>query len=195
MAPPKPDPQLLAVKSTKAWEQWLEKHHADTDEGVWLRIPKKGSTVPGPAYVEAVEVALCFGWIDGQAKKHDDESGVIRFTPRRKRSVWGKINVGRAERLMAEGRMRPAGVAEVERAKADGRWAAAYDPPSTSTVPEDFLAALEERPRAKAFFATLNKRNTFPISHRLQTAVKSETRARRLAAILDQLDREEKFFD
>ena len=195
MAPPKPDPQLLAVDSAEAWERWLEAHHADTDEGVWLRLPKKAHADTGPGYLEAVEVALCFGWIDGQSRRLDDTAQQIRFTPRRKRSVWGKINIERAERLLAEGRMRPAGVAEVERAKADGRWAAAYDPPSTSTMPEDFLAALESRPKAKAFFATLNKRNTFPIAYRLQTAVKPETRARRLSAILDQLDRGEKFHD
>jgi uncharacterized protein YdeI (YjbR/CyaY-like superfamily) len=191
----KPDPKVLDVPDVAAWETWLEANHATTDEGVWLRLPHKKATRPGPSYVEAVEVALCFGWIDGQGRRGaDGESSLQRFTPRRKRSVWGKINVERAERLAAEGRMRPAGIAEIERAKADGRWAAAYDPPSTAELPADFLAALEEHPKAKAFFATLDKRNTYPVVHRLQTAVKPETRARRLAKIIDQLDRGEKFY-
>ena len=195
MADPKPEPELLILDGDDAWERWLEEHHATTDEGVWLRLPKKHATTSGPTYVGAVEAALCFGWIDGQGRRLDDEFSLQRFTPRRKRSVWGKINVERAERLIAEGRMRPAGLAEIERAKADGRWAKAYDPPSTSELPEDFLAELEKRPKAKAFFETLDKRNTYPISFRLQTAVKPETRARRLAAILDQLERGERFHE
>jgi uncharacterized protein YdeI (YjbR/CyaY-like superfamily) len=191
----KPELQVLDVPDVASWEAWLEAHHATTDEGVWLRLPHKKATKPGPSYVEAVEVALCFGWIDGQGRRGTDgESSLQRMTPRRKRSVWSKVNVERAERLIAEGRMRPAGLAEIERAKADGRWDAAYDPPSTADLPADFLAALEEHPKAKAFFATLNKRNTFPVVHRLQTAVKPETRARRLAKIIEQLDRGEKFY-
>jgi uncharacterized protein YdeI (YjbR/CyaY-like superfamily) len=195
VADPKPEPQLLAPADLDEWERWLEAHHQDTDEGVWLRIPNKAHADTGPPYVPAVEVALCFGWIDGQTRKLDATARQIRFTPRRKRSIWGKLNVERAERLTAEGRMRPAGIAEVERAKADGRWDRAYDPPSTATIPDDFLAALEGRPTAKAFFATLDKRNTFVIANRLQTAVKPETRARRLEKILEQLDREERFYD
>lgn len=194
MADAKPEPQMLDLPDVGAWEAWLEANHATTDEGVWLRLPHKKSTTPGPTYVEAVEVALCFGWIDGQGRRGTDgESSLQRMTPRRKRSVWSKVNVERAERLIADGRMRPAGVAEIERAKADGRWAAAYDPPSKAELPADFLAALEEHPKAKAFFATLDKRNTFPVVHRLQTAVKPETRARRLAKIIEQLDRGERF--
>lgn len=195
MADTKPEPKVLDVPDSAAWEAWLEANHASTDEGVWLRLPHKKATRPGPTYVEAVEVALCFGWIDGQGRRGSDgESSLQRMTPRRKRSVWSKVNVERAERLVTEGRMRHAGLAEMDRAKADGRWAAAYDPPSTAELPADFLAALEEHPKAKAFLATLNKRNTFPIVHRLQTAVKPETRARRLAKIIDQLDRGEKFY-
>ena len=193
MADAKPEAEVLVVADDAAWERWLEEHHDSTDEGVWLRLPKKHSATAGPSYVGAVEAALCFGWIDGQGRRLDDEFTLQRFTPRRKRSVWGKINVARAERLIAEGRMRAAGLAEVERAKADGRWAKAYDPPSTAALPEDFLAALEERPKAKAFFETLTKRNTYPITFRLQAAAKPEVRARRLAAILDQLERGEKF--
>ena len=190
------EPKVLDVATAEDWERWLDAHHADTDEGVWLVLRKKAAaTADSLTYVQAVEVALCFGWIDGQGKKHDDESRVQRFTPRRKRSVWSKINVARAERLIGEQRMRPAGLAEIERAKADGRWARAYDSPSTAEVPEDFLAALEQHPKAKAFFATLNKRNTYPVVHRLQTAAKPETRAKRLQAMIEMFERGEKFFD
>ena len=187
---------VLDVATADEWERWLDAHHADTDEGVWLVLRNKKALADGGlTYVEAVEVALCFGWIDGQGKKHDDESRVQRFTPRRKRSVWSKINVERAERLAAEKRMRPAGLAEIERAKADGRWARAYDAPSTAEIPADFLAALDEHPKAKAFFATLNKRNTYPVVHRLQTAAKPETRARRLQAMIEMFERGERFYD
>jgi uncharacterized protein YdeI (YjbR/CyaY-like superfamily) len=151
---------VLDVRSVAELEAWLEANHATETAGVWLRLSKKNDPSPGLVYADAVEVGLCFGWIDGQGRKHDDVSSLVRFTPRRARSVWSRINTERAERLIAEGRMRPAGLAEVERAKADGRWAAAYEPSSTAAIPEDFLAALEQHPKAKAFFATLNKRNT-----------------------------------
>ena len=191
-----PEPKILDAATAADWEQWLEAHHADTDEGVWVVLRNKAAATPESlTYVQAVEAALCFGWIDGQGKKHGEGTQVQRFTPRRKRSVWSKINVERAERLIAEGRMRPAGIAEIERAKADGRWAAAYDPPSTAELPADFLAELDRHPKAKAFFATLNKRNTYPVVHRLQTAVKPETRAKRLAAIIEMLERGERFHD
>ena len=186
---------MLDVRSADAWERWLEEHHATTTEGVWLRLSNKNDPEPGLSYLEAVEAALCFGWIDGQGRRNDEVSRLQRFTPRRARSVWSKINVERAERLVAEGRMRPAGLAEMERAKADGRWAKAYDPPSTATIPEDFLAALAEHPKAAAFFATLDKRNTYPVVHRLQTAVKPETREKRLRAMIEMFERGEKFHD
>lgn len=191
-----PEALVLEVATAAEWERWLEAHHEDTPQGVWLRLHRKATMPDGVTltYAEAVEVALCFGWIDGQAKAHDEVSRVQRFTPRRARSIWSKINVARAEQLVIEGRMRPAGVAAMDAAKADGRWAAAYDPPSTAAVPEDLLAALEDRPRAKAFYETLNKTNRYAIIHRLGTAKKPETRARRMQAILDQLDREERFY-
>ena len=187
---------MLKPATAAAWEKWLAAHHADTDEGVWLVLRNKAAATPKSlTYVQSVEVALCFGWIDGQGRKHDDVSRLQRFTPRRKRSVWSKINVERAERLIAEGRMRPAGLAEIERAKADGRWDRAYDAPSTAEVPDDFLAELERHPKAKAFFLTLNKRNTYPIVHRLQTAAKPETRAKRIERIIEMFERSEKFHD
>ena len=190
------EPKVLDVATADEWERWLEAHHGETDEGVWLVLRNKQAATPASlTYVQAVEVALCFGWIDGQGRKHGEGTRVQRFTPRRKRSVWSKVNVERAGRLVAEGRMRPAGLAEIERAKADGRWANAYDPPSTAELPADFLAELEKHPKAKAFFATLDKRNTYPVVHRLQTAVKPETRANRLAKIIEMFDRGERFYE
>ena len=189
--------EVLDAPTAADWERWLDEHHATTDEGVWLVLRNKAArTDESLTYVEAVEVALCFGWIDGQGKKHEEGvSRIQRFTPRRKRSVWSKVNVERAERLLSEGRMRPAGVAEIERAKADGRWAHAYDPPSRAEIPEDFLAELEKHPKAKAFFATLDKRNTFPVAHRLQTAARPETRANRMAKMIEMFERGEKFYE
>jgi uncharacterized protein YdeI (YjbR/CyaY-like superfamily) len=162
---------------------------------VWLRLLKKGQAGSTLEYKQAVEIALCFGWIDGQGKRHDDISRVQRFTPRRARSVWSKINTERAERLIAEGRMRPAGLREVEAAKQDGRWQRAYDPPSKAEIPQDFLDELRKHKKAAAFFATLNKRNTYPIVYRLQTAKTPETRAKRMRAMIEMFERGEKFHD
>lgn len=195
MAEPRPEPQVLDVRSADAWEGWLDRHHAERDEGVWLMLPKKGNTESTLDYVSAVETALCFGWIDGQGKRLDDAWSLQRFTPRRKRSIWSRINTERAERLIADGRMRAAGIAEIERAKGDGRWANAYEPPSTATVPDDFLEALAKNKKAAAFYATLTKRNTYPIVHRLQSAKKPETRAKRMAAIIEMFERGEKFYE
>src|SRR3954452_9329211 len=128
----------LTPRSCEEWEAWLEAKHERTPDGVWLRVPRRGSGHDGPTHREALELALCFGWIDGQKGEGDDTHWRQRFLPRRPRSRWSKVNRAKAEELMAAGRMRPAGLREVERARADGRWEAAYDPPSTSTVPEDF---------------------------------------------------------
>ena len=164
-------------------------------EGVWLRLYNKNAPEPGLSYLEAVEVALCFGWIDGQAKKYDDVSRLQRFTPRRARSVWSKINTERAERLIDSGRMRPEGLAAIEAAKADGRWSQAYDPPSKAAIPDDFLVELRKNKKASAFFATLNKRNTYSVVYRLQTAKTSATRAKRIRAMIEMFERGEKFLD
>ena len=183
------------MRSAREWERWLQRNHEKVPEGVWLRMFKKGQPESTLDWNQAVDVAICFGWIDGQGKKHDDLSRVQKFTPRRARSAWSKINTERAERLIAEGRMRPAGLREVEAAKQDGRWARAYDPPSTAAVPEDFLAELRKHNKAAAFFATLNKRNTSPVAYRLQTAKTPETRARRIRAMIEMFERGEKFYD
>jgi len=193
--PEPPRPIELDVRSAKEWEAWLDEHHESTPEGVWLRMFRKARPESTLDHPQAVEVALCFGWIDGQGKKHDDISRLQKFTPRRKRSVWSKVNTERAERLVAAGRMRSAGLREIEAAKADGRWERAYDPPSTAEIPEDFLTELKKHKKATAFFETLNKRNTYPVVHRLQTARTPEVRARRIQAIIEMFERGEKFHD
>lgn len=169
----------------KAFEAWLV-DNASTASHVWMRMAKKGSGVTSIDWTTAVDVALCFGWIDGIARRIDDEWYVQRFTPRRAKSVWSKINRERIERLTAEGRMRPAGLAEVERAKADGRWDAAYDGPATAVVPDDLAAALAARDLTDVY-AALDGRNRFAFLNRVQAAVRPETRARRIEQLTDAL--------
>lgn len=177
-------------KNAKAFEAWLKKHHASSD-GLWLQIAKKGADEPSVTYPEAVEIALCWGWIDGQKKGLDDQHFLQRFTPRRARSIWSKINVDKVAALIEAGRMQPPGHAQIEAAKADGRWAQAYDGAKTSTVPEDLQAALDASPKAKAFFATVNASNRYAVLWRVQTAVKPETRAKRIAQLVEMLARGE----
>lgn len=177
-------------KSAKAFEAWLKKNHA-TSEGLWLKIAKRGSNEPSVTYPEAVEIALCWGWIDGQKKSLDDQHYLQRFTPRRARSVWSRINVNKVQALIEAGRMQAPGQAQIEAAKADGRWARAYDGARTSTVPEDLQAALNAEPAAKAFFASINASNRYAILWRIQTAARAETRARRIAQLVEMLARGE----
>ena len=177
-------------KSARAFEAWLKKHHASSD-GLWLQIAKKGADAPSVTYPEAVEIALCWGWIDGQKKGLDDQHFLQRFTPRRARSIWSKINVDRVAALVEAGRMQPAGQAQVDAARADGRWAKAYDGARTSTVPDDLQAALDANPKAKTFFATINASNRYAVLWRVQTAVKPETRAKRIAQLVEMLARGE----
>ncbi len=174
-----------AFASRSEWETWLEANHASAD-GVWLVFPKKGTGLPTVDFVEAIEVALCFGWIDGQRKGLDETHYRQKFTPRRSRSKWSQINVGRCEALVAEGRMRAAGLAEVEAAKADGRWDAAYPPASKIEVPEDLQAALEAGGVAEAF-AALKSQDRYSILFNLHDAKRPETRARRIAKAVDGL--------
>jgi len=175
----------------KHWADWLEKHHSESP-GAWLRLAKKGSGLQSVSYAEALEVALCYGWIDGQKKSYDESSWLQKFTPRGDRSLWSKVNREKAEELIRTDRMKPAGLAAVERARENGRWEAAYDSPGKATVPEDFQAELDRRPKAKEFFATLNGANRYAILWRLQTAKKSETRAKRMQQFLEMLERGEK---
>jgi len=179
-------------RNAKAFEAWLKKNHAKSD-GLWLRIAKRGADEPSVTYPEAVEIALCWGWIDGQKKGLDEQHFLQRFTPRRARSIWSKINVDKVAALVEAGRMQAPGHAQVEAAKADGRWAKAYDGAKTSTVPDDLVAALAANPPAEAFFATINATNRYATLWRIQTAVKPETRARRIAQLVDMLARGEVF--
>ena len=185
-----PDAASTLFKSAKAFETWLRRNHA-TSDGLWLKIAKRGANEPSVTYPEAVEIALCWGWIDGQKKGLDDQHFLQRFTPRRARSIWSKVNVAKVAALIEAGRMQAPGYAQIEAAKADGRWARAYQGASKSAVPEDLLAALEAEPMAKAFFATINAANRYAVLWRIQTAVKAETRARRIAQMVEMLARGE----
>jgi uncharacterized protein YdeI (YjbR/CyaY-like superfamily) len=189
--PPPSEYPVLFFTDQAAWHVWLAANHT-TAPGVWIKYAKKGSGVVSVNYTEAVDEALCYGWIDGQAKSIDDTYYMQKYTPRRPKSIWSKINIGKTERLIAEGRMQPAGQAAIEAAKADGRWEQAYDSPSTTVVPDDFKAALDADPQAKAFFGTLNKTNTYAVLWRVQTARKPETRAARIVKLVAMLHRGEK---
>ena len=185
------DVPIVPFADQVAWNKWLDKHHA-TSGGIWIRIAKKGSGIPTVTAAEAIEACLCFGWIDGQRRPRDEATFLQRYTPRRSRSKWSKINREKAESLAAEGRLRPAGIAEVERAKGDGRWEAAYDSASRIEVPDDLQRALDAEPRAKAEFAELNGQNRYAILYRIHDAKRPETRARRIAKFVDMLARGER---
>jgi uncharacterized protein YdeI (YjbR/CyaY-like superfamily) len=173
---------------------WLREHH-DSSPGIWLKIAKKGSDLTTTTYDEAVEVALAFGWIDGQARRGDETHWLQGFTRRRPRSPWSRRNRERAEALIDAGAMEPNGLAEVERARADGRWDRAYEGQRTAEPPADFLQALEGRPAAKAFYEGLNSVNRYAIYYRIQDSKRAETRARKIAKFVDMLERGEKVYD
>jgi uncharacterized protein YdeI (YjbR/CyaY-like superfamily) len=181
----------LVVRDAAAWRTWLAGHHADP-VGVWLVLAKKGTEKPTSlTYDQALEEALCHGWIDGQAGRRDEATYRQRFTPRRRRSAWSKRNTGIAERLIAEDRMRPAGHAEVQRAKADGRWEAAYAGPASMEVPADLAEALAAEPKAQAMFEGLNGQNRYAILYRIVTAKRADTRARKIEEFVAMLSRGE----
>ena len=184
--------KILTFKSPPAFRSWLEENHAASN-GIWLRVFKKDSGEKSITYGEALDQALCYGWIDGQRKAHEDRSWLQKFTPRRPKSGWSKYNTQHAERLIKSGKMTPAGLKEVEAAKADGRWKAAYDSFGNAAVTDDFLKELAKDEKAKAFFETLNKTNLYSIAYRLQTAKKPETRKKRMQVIIEMLARGEKF--
>jgi uncharacterized protein YdeI (YjbR/CyaY-like superfamily) len=181
----------IAFADAEAWASWLDAHHASSP-GVWIRIAKKGTGIASVHYPEVLDVALAYGWIDALRRSHDATTFLQRFTPRGPRSVWSKINRDKALALIASGQMKPAGLAEVERAQKDGRWAAAYAGQKTAQVPDDLAAALAADPRAAAFFASLDSRNRYAILFRLHGAKKAETRARRLATFVAMLGKHEK---
>jgi len=186
----KAEQPVLFFATAADLEAWIEKHGEESD-GIWLKFAKKDSGIESVVYAEAVEIALSYGWIDGQAKRLDDHHYLQRFTPRRPRSKWSRINREKAERLIAESRMRPAGLREVERAKEDGRWDEAYDSPSTATVPDDFRAALDAEPAAAEFFASLGSTRRYSFLYRIADAKRPETRAKRIAEYVELLARGE----
>jgi uncharacterized protein YdeI (YjbR/CyaY-like superfamily) len=182
---------MVSFADAEAWSAWLASAH-QSSAGVWIKIAKKASNTKSITYAEALEVALVWGWIDGQKGKLDEAWWLQRFTPRSSRSIWSQINREKAIALIAAGRMMPSGLAEVERAKKDGRWERAYESPSRATVPEDLEKALAKNPRAKKFFATLDSRNRYAVLFRVQHAKKAETRARRIAQFVEMLAKGEK---
>jgi uncharacterized protein YdeI (YjbR/CyaY-like superfamily) len=184
---------ILQLASQDEWEAWLAAEHASSD-GVWLKFAKKGSGLQTVVYAEAVDVALCYGWIDSQVKTLDERFYLQKFTPRRSKSKWSKLNREKIEELTRQGRMKPAGLAEVELAKADGRWDAAYASPANVEVPDDLRQALDASPKAAEFWAVLNKSNRFAIVYQLEDAKKPETRARRLEKFVGMLERGEKLY-
>lgn len=184
--------EVRSFSSPKEFSDWLEKNHA-TAASIWVRFYKKGSGKTGITYDQALDEALCYGWIDGIVKKYDDESYIQRFTPRRPQGNWSKRNTEHIARLTKEGRMRPAGLVQVEAAKKDGRWERAYSSSSTATVPQDFLEEIAKNKKAHIFYKRLNKANLYAIAYRLQTAKNSETYKKRKEIILDMLEKGEKF--
>ena len=182
------DTPIRAFKDAEALDAWLAKNQSAA-AGIWIRLAKKGSGIKSITYPEAVEIALCHGWIDSQMRPESATAYLQRFTPRRPTSVWSKINREKALALIASGRMRPGGFAEIERAKQDGRWEAAYDSARTATVPADFQRELEAHPRAEAFFKTISGANRYAILWRLQTAKKPETRGKRIRTFVEMLEK------
>jgi uncharacterized protein YdeI (YjbR/CyaY-like superfamily) len=184
---------VLLFKHRKDWAVWLNKNHA-ASPGIWMRLARKGSDLTSISYAEALEEALCFGWIDGQKKPSDKQSWLQKFTPRGARSIWSRINREKAQTLIESGRMKPAGLQAIERARQDGRWDAAYDSQGGAIVPSDFQGELDRHSKAKAFFATLNSKNRYAILFRIQTVREAETRARRIRQFIEMLEKNENLY-
>ena len=182
---------ILAFESQQDWQTWLDAHQSDT-QGLWLKLAKKESGIPSLSYAEALENALCYGWIDGQKAAFDGAYWLQKFTPRRARSVWSKVNCAKAEELIALGRMQPAGLRQVELARVDGRWAAAYESQSKIGIPADFQAALDANPPALEFFGTLNSANRYAVLYRIQAAKRLQTRSARIEQLIAMLAHHQK---
>lgn len=187
------DLPVLLFASQNDWSKWLNYNH-EKQRGVWLKHAKKLSGKESISYLDALEVALCYGWIDSQKQSYDSDYFLQKFTPRGPKSMWSKINVAKAESLIKINKMQPSGLAAINQAKQDGRWDAAYDAPSASKVPEDFQTALDKNPEAKLFFETLNKSNKYAFCWRVQTAKKPETRTARIEKFIDMLNRGQKLY-
>ncbi|MFI5201286.1 MAG: YdeI family protein [Candidatus Kapaibacterium sp.] len=185
------DSAVLFFESQESWHEWLDKHNAQ-QQGVWLKLAKKSSGLGSVSYMEALEEALCYGWIDAQKQPYDTEYWLQKFTPRGPKSMWSKVNVAKAEELLRAKRMKPSGLAAMEAAKKSGAWKAAYDSPGTVTIPPDFQVELDKNPKAKKFFETLNKANVYGFCWRIQTAKKPETRKTRIDKFIKMLNNGEK---
>jgi len=184
---------VLTFASQEAWRAWLHDHWTD-QAGLWLKLAKKASGIPTVTYAEALDVALCYGWIDGQKKSFDESYFLQKFTPRRARSLWSQVNRDKVADLIVRGLMQPQGLAEIERAKADGRWEAAYASPRNTVPPDDLLAALAASPKAEAFFEGLNKTNRYAIVTQIQLAKLPQTRAARIAKFVAMCERGERLY-
>ena len=184
----------LPFASQSKWADWLAKQH-DKSAGVWLKLAKKDSGIPSVTYAEALDIALCYGWIDGQKKSFDEKYFLQKFTPRGPKSIWSKINTEKVERLIASRQMKPAGLKAIETAKADGRWEQAYNSQKNISMPKDFQSALDKNKKAKAFFETLNSANRYAFLFRIETAKKAETRAKRIQQFVEMLEKNEKFHE
>jgi uncharacterized protein YdeI (YjbR/CyaY-like superfamily) len=183
----------MLFESAQDWEAWLNEHHVDT-KGLWLKIAKKGTGIPSVTYAEALDSALCYGWIDGQKAAFDEQYWLQKFTPRGKKSIWSKINCDKVAALIAEGRMQPAGIRQVELAKADGRWDLAYEPQSRITIPEDFQRELDKNQEAQEFFKTLNSVNRYAVLRRIQMAKRPETRSALIQKYIEMLLNHQKLY-
>jgi uncharacterized protein YdeI (YjbR/CyaY-like superfamily) len=186
------DLPILPFVSQSQWTDWLAEYHSQS-AGVWLKLAKKGANIPSITYDEALDSALCYGWIDGQKKGFDDSFWLQKFMPRGPKSIWSKINTQKAEKLIQGGAMQPAGLKAIELAQQDGRWEAAYDSQKSISIPADFQAALDQSAKAKDFFVTLNGANRYALLFRIQTAKKGETRAKRIQQFIEMLERNQKF--
>lgn len=186
--------QIVLFPSQDAWVQWLDTYHERRPEGIWVKIAKKYSETPTVSYSEALEIAHCSGWIDGQKKSYDQDTWLQKFTPRRPKSVWSKVNVDKVMQLVASGRMKPSGMKEVNAAKEDGRWDAVYESQRNFAIPDDFQAELEKNEQAKSFFETLNRQNRYAIFYRIQTAKKPETRKSRIDKFVEMLANNQKLY-
>ena len=187
------DLPILPFASKKKWADWLAKQH-DKSAGVWLKLAKKDSGIASVTYDEALDVALCYGWIDGQKNGFDEQYWLQKFTPRGAKSIWSKINTMKAEKLIASGEMRHAGLKAIELAKQDGRWDAAYESQKNISIPDDFQSVLDKNKKAKAFFATLNSVNRYAILFRIHNAKKAETRVKRIQQFIEMLEKKEKIY-
>jgi uncharacterized protein YdeI (YjbR/CyaY-like superfamily) len=181
----------MFFESPQDWEMWLKENHTES-KGIWLKIAKKEARTPSISYAEALDSAICYGWIDGQKAAFDDQYWLQKFTPRAAKSIWSKVNCGKAETLIAEGRMQPAGLHQVELAKADGRWDKAYESQSKITIPDDFQRELDKNPQAKDFFNTLDSANRYAFLFRIHAAKKPETRSAKIQKFIEMLNQHQK---